>query len=66
MCAMSALEKIKKELKSKDIEITPEVIEAGVSAYFGWRYAEEDIEALVAGVYYRMGRNLLNGRPLPE
>ncbi len=38
----------------KEIEITTEMITEGVRAYFDWDYGQEDIEALVAMVYYRM------------
>ena len=37
-----------------EIEITPEMVGVGVEAYFAWDYNEEDVEALVAEVFFRM------------
>lgn len=59
MRAMSALEKIEEGLKSAEIEITPEMIEAGVSALMEYympiceRESMAD-ESAVASVFRRM------------
>jgi hypothetical protein len=35
-------------------EITPEMLLAGVRAYQAWNYEKEEIEGLVASVFYEM------------
>jgi hypothetical protein len=40
------------------IRITPDMMRAGVDAYRRWDYKEEEIEALVAEIFYSMLDNL--------
>lgn len=40
-----------------EIEITLEMVTAGVRAYFAWDYEKEDVEALVVEVFFRMSRS---------
>jgi hypothetical protein len=37
-----------------EIEITPEMIRAGVAAYYAWDSEKEEPEALVAAVFFAM------------
>lgn len=40
--------------KDAQIEVTPEMLEAGVGAWLEWTYSDEDAEDLVTAVYRSM------------
>jgi hypothetical protein len=39
---------------SEATEITPDMIRAGVAEYQSWKYEEEEIEGLVAKIFFAM------------
>ena len=39
---------------TNEIEITPEMIRAGVAAYYAWNSEKEEPETLVAAIFFAM------------
>ena len=44
----------KPDVDGSEIEITPEMMRAGVAAYLRWDIEEEEPEALVAEIFFTM------------
>jgi hypothetical protein len=40
--------------RSRDVDITPEMLRAGVTAFLNWSYENEEPECLVAEIFFAM------------